>query len=114
MKEDDSDIRLEKKFTWQSPGWSDELLKEKTVRLWYVAALCARPSPSIPSAYKRSACSGEKHHLTYGGLLFLFLLVTAPHWIKVYERCNDFPPQSLIPLARQGSDCASLSQRRRG
>ena len=41
LKKDEGDIRLEKRFTWQSPNWSNELLKETTVRLWYVAALCA-------------------------------------------------------------------------
>lgn len=40
----------------------------------------------IPVLTRDLARSRKKHLLPYGGLLFLFLLISAPHWTKIYER----------------------------
>ncbi|TKA56682.1 hypothetical protein B0A53_01877 [Rhodotorula sp. CCFEE 5036] len=70
VKLDNGNVRLEKKLTWQLP---EPKLERRA------------PQGEDVSTLERFTRSRRKHHLTYGGLLFLFLLITAPHWIKIYQ-----------------------------
>lgn len=108
LKKDDGDIRLEKRFTWQSPSWSNELLKETTVRLWCVTALCASPSPSNPSAHKRSGAQREEAPPPLRRLAVL----VPPHLGSPLDQdlreVRSLSPESPISLARQESDHAFI------